>query len=353
MQAVLAYNQRLTDYPDISKGVHLQIVARNHGVSVRSIQLWVRKYETQGVGGLRSNYVPRPKKVPAIPADLATDAVKVAAWWAFRIANVACIDTGIIGVAVSLLERGFPLQDIIATIDSYYAHDCDRQKFAFKPFGRWAKYDFEKWLYRACASADYQRGTLSEAKGRKRDVNCRANRQAVRSLDPVRAATDVQTHGCGMERTPSRNREGAVLEQPANALRQARKLRSIGLRSAADQTVRRAAAGIPALAANDNPQTVAEALGRLDDGFRSMLIRAGQGDRDARQEALATMPLWWPTMPAAVRNNVDARIAAWQADHPHVTDDAALNRKLLMFLPFLRDDRSGVQRLFPAARIPI
>lgn len=117
------------------------------------------------------------------------------------------------------------------------------------------------------------------------------------------------------------------------------------------QAVQRAAPGIPALACNDSPKTIAEALATLEDGYRVMLHKAAQGDRQARDQALATMPLWWDQMPQALRNNIDFRIQVWRDYHPTATDRQASARRLAMLLPNLRDCRSGAQRLLPAARI--
>lgn len=83
-----------------------------------------------------------------------------------------------------------------------------------------------------------------------------------------------------------------------------------------------------------------------------MLLKAAQGDRDARDhQAVATMPLWWNLMPEHLRHNIDARFAAWCDEHPHVTHKAVAGRKLAMFLPHLKGHRAGAQRLAVAARI--
>ena len=125
----------------------------------------------------------------------------------------------------------------------------------------------------------------------------------------------------------------------------------MGLKSAARQVVRSAAPD--SLAANENPLTVAESLGKLDDGYRRMLLDAARGDRDAHSQAAATMPLWWDVMPEMTRHNIDFKVNAWHRDHPHVTDRAVAARKLDMLIAELRNQRrSGITRLGAAGRIP-
>ena len=55
---------------------------------------------------------------------------------------------------------------------------------------------------------------------------------------------------------------------PAQAVREANPLGALGFRQAARVHIANAAPGIPALCANQDPQTIAEALGALDDGYR-------------------------------------------------------------------------------------
>ncbi|MGB2984746.1 MAG: hypothetical protein WBE26_02590 [Phycisphaerae bacterium] len=84
-----------------------------------------------------------------------------------------------------------------------------------------------------------------------------------------------------------------------------------------------------------------------------MLLDAARGDREARNQAVATMPLWWAQMPQGIRNNIDFRVDAWRRDHSRTTDRPFALRKLDMLLPHFRDHRCGAQRLGAAARLPV
>ena len=63
-----------------------------------------------------------------------------------------------------------------------------------------------------------------------------------------------------------------------------------------------------------------------------MLIRAAQGDREARQQAVATMKLWWESMPQQTRNKIDFKVEAWQRAHPNASPTAANTRRVDMLL---------------------
>lgn len=330
-------------------------------VSYRSIQQWACKLDIEGEDGLRDRYVKPPRAVLRLTPQQASDAVLVCAWWAFRIANVETIDRKMVHTAVIWLTgHGYRVADLLATIDCYYSWSCDRTCYAFKPFARWATHDFPvPWLYRACDENDYRRGleaakreavpllrpetTLSssviDAHMRKREVLHSGTRRAIRDLSD----SAVSAPSAVNPRSPSQG--------PSNTLRTADALRSIGCGEAARAVIQNAAPGIPALTCNDNPGTIAEALGTLEDSYRVMLHKAAQGDRRARDQALATMPLWWEQMPQTIRHNIDFKADAWRLEHPHATDRQAAARRLDVFLPHLRKDRSGAQRLLPAARI--
>ena len=221
----------------------------------------------------------------------------------------------------------------------YYSCKYDRTRFPFKPFARWAKYDFPvPWLYRACDENDYRRGldamrqndvplqspatvrspNVPDAEARRRDALHRSTRSAIGNLAEASAcaagvvspAQVCRTDGKG-DRSPS--------EAASNTAQQVALLRSAGCREAATATVQRCAVGIPALSANRSPATVAEGLGTLEDQYRIMLSKAARGDRTASAEAVATMPLWWESMPASRRNDIDFKISAWHKDHPNAT----------------------------------
>ncbi len=333
-------------------------------VSVRSIQTWARKFDLEGEDGLRDRYVKTPRKVFTLTAKGASDAVLVCAWWAFRIANVETIDSKMIHTAVEcLIKPGYLVADILATIDCYYSWPCDRARYAFKPFARWAKHDFLVWVLRACDDNDYRRG-LEEAKRtapllgpallgpattmpskvldaqmRKREVLHSGTRRVFRDLSD----SAVSASSAVNPRSPSK--------AASNTLRTADALRSIGCKETARAVVQNAAPGIPALTCNESPTTIAEALGTLEDSYRVMLHKAAQGDRRARDQAIATMPLWWERMPEALRHNIEFKADAWRRDHPRATERQAAGRRLDVFLPHLRKQSSGARLLMPAARI--
>ncbi|MGB2985050.1 MAG: hypothetical protein WBE26_04130 [Phycisphaerae bacterium] len=146
------------EHPETPKLTLAQQVAATGNVGVRSLQTWSRKLDTEGVDGLRDHYVKPPGKVPTLDTEIATSAVQVCTWWAYRIGNIQTINTKVMATAVTLVAAEYPLADILATIDCYYAWPCNRTKMLFKTFARWAKHDFSRWHYRACDQADYQRG---------------------------------------------------------------------------------------------------------------------------------------------------------------------------------------------------
>ncbi len=82
----------------------------------------------------------------------------------------------------------------------------------------------------------------------------------------------------------------------------------------------------------DGPETIDQALRRMDDAYRVMLLAAARGDKHARRQTIATVELWWESMPQAIRNNLDFKAAAWRRDHPHVTDALITARRVDMML---------------------
>ena len=69
-------------------------------------------------------------------------------------------------------------------------------------------------------------------------------------------------------------------------------------------------AATPTSAANLAPATIDESLTAMSDGYRVMLLSARQGDRKARQQAIATMPMWFDDLPQTVRNNITFKVDA-------------------------------------------
>jgi len=72
-----------------------------------------------------------------------------------------------------------------------------------------------------------------------------------------------------------------------------------------------------------------------------MLIRAARGDADALNQAVVTMPIWWDKIPEQLRNNIDARAAAWKREHPSATNYVVSGRKLAMLGPSIRRPPKG------------
>jgi len=303
-------------------------------ISLRTLQLWSKQLtEPEPVSTFRR------LDVSEFTVDQKREALLIAAWWCHRINNVKIIDNKMLRAALTLLDQGYSVADVLATIDAYYAYDTDRAMFPFKPFVRWAKYDFPKWLLRAADAADFRRA-LSAAKLERREEN-----------RPVCASA--------LEQCPSPR------ERKRDAIEAASKLARMGLETAARQV---AVSAIPQrlsncgnsiipLAANNAPSTMAEGLGRLDDRMRGMLLRAAGADHDkeakeARVQAAATIVLWWDAMPETVRHNIDFAVNQWQADHPKVDAQAAGKRRVQMLIPHLRK-REGFTTLGVVSRMPV
>jgi hypothetical protein len=382
LDLVNRWHQLIADNPGTTKTA----LAERLGVATRTLYRWSRTLDLEGQSGLRDKYVAPPPGVLTIDSKHATDAVMVCAWWAFRINNFDWINTGVMHAAVThLIAPGYIPADVLATIDCYYAWPCDRSRFRFKPFGRWARYDFETWLFRACDEVDYRRGLeaakdaervallapktripsdVTDPKMRKREVLHRATRRAISDLAGGQPPASTRRSGSARRATaleqcsPPISNPQTPVESGSKPLQAASVLRSIDLDSAARQVVASAAPGARPLALNPDPQTVAESLATLDDAYRRMLLAAARGDPGCRAEAIATMPLWWDQMPRDLRNNIDARVDAWLRDHPRWASSSAVatavqRRKVDMLLPHLRHHRSGAQRLCPAGRIAL
>jgi len=351
--------------PGVSATAHAKRVASECGCSPSSLRGWAHKLDCEGVDGLHDRYVPAPKKCPTWQPAQAKEALLLCAWWAYRIGNVEMIDTRMMSSAIAVVAAGYPIADLLAAVDFYFGWDCDRAKYPFKPFRRWIKYDLETWLHRAAESADYRRamrsdGRAASARQRKRLSNCKQTQRAIKDL--------AESYGCPI---PSGD-GGRAAANPLDAARWAKRFFHH------DHTAHRLAAkaleaGCPIpsgggggwptffegggsmiqpLISNKAPSSLAESLATLPDAYRVMLIDAARGDRGCIAEASATLPMWWDHLPQAVRNNIDAKVTAWQADHPKVTDQAARKRRLQLLFPQLRDHRAGTQRLSVAARLP-
>ncbi len=358
LDVVQRYRHLLETNQGTAKHKIAERVARESAirVSVRSVQLWDQKFEIEGVDGLRDKYTARPSRIATLPEDIEQRALFISVWWAFRIGNCCRIDTAMILTSAKLVREATTIADIIATIDCYYSHECDRQRYPFKPFARWAKYDFTKWLYRAADQADYRRQAakvreghvplqspatirqpiVTDQKTRSRDANNHRTRRNIQKLSGVNGSS----------------RTGKPSTDDAKHFADAKKLEAMGAKPAARKMRSKIDTGVPAMAACNEPKTIADSLGLLDDTYRVMLIKAAQGERYARNEASATLPLWWETMPQTIRNNIDFRVDHWRKTFPRATDHDADRRRLYMLLPEIRRRGCGANQLAVAARLP-
>lgn len=287
--------------------------------SPRSLQMWAKKFREEGESGLIENYTPAPRKQLKLAGELASQAVQIAAWWAFRIGNIDAIDSKVMHVAAALLGRA-TMPSILSTIDRYYSWPCDRRKMPFKSLSRWAKYDFDKWLLRA---ADMQGRDGDGAvvvdpaymDGNFQHPHEEFTARPVPLLDPVRRLPD--------------SIESSL---PPSTKTRARDARDRGVRQAIE-------CGSKPL--RDDP--VVAILAPLDDAYRNMLIRASFKDADARAQAVATLPIWWPlvALPDAARERID-RVTNIPLSERRKGDEPKIARaKVQMFLSELRSARKG------------
>ena len=344
LEAVRHYQALIRDNPRQSRGRLLDRAAQAYGVSPSSIRVWTRKFEIEGPDALRNHYASAPTTVITLSIEIARDAVLICGWWAYRIGNCPSIGTKMMHAGGGLLTDGYPLADILATIEAYYEYDADRDRYPYKSFARWARYDFARWLHRAAAGADDQR-IRQAAHERRRDVRNRPNRQALRDLAPP-----VDPPLPPNPQSPIPNPQSPT----SNPLRDAQRLTALGQRSSARRLLAKAVSvpGPAPLAANDDPRTVAESLQLLDDSYRRMLLDAARGDRVARNQAYALMGVWWSQLPAILRRQINFQLHDWQAEHGIKGPGILAKRRFLLTLPHLQPRRSGVQRLAVAARLP-
>ena len=321
--------------PKLSRHILAKAVASQATIrcSVRSLQLWAQKLDTLGAASLSDNYAAAPRKLLALDAPSASDAVSVCAWWAFRIGNVETIDATMMFHAHQTRGRAPCLADVLAAIDCYYSWDTDRARYPFKVFARWAKYDFETWLGRSRDKDDYRQGKAQErvelqggdvsdhqfsgvpdARTRKRDTRDRSTRSQIEAL---RSEPRVEATGCS---EPHASASGAVpINNPASSLR------------------RSVASSLPT-------SSVHEAILSLDDRLRMMLFSAARNDVTAQAQAVSTMPLWWDKMPESVRNNIAVRSECWMRAHKGASDRAVRAVQLTMLIAELKRDRRKFAR---------
>lgn len=345
--AVERFLELRRQHPDALKGFHYAQVAAEFNAGLRTVQYWLQQYERSGSSALGDHYTPAPPKALTCTQEHAKSAAVICAWWCLRINNASTIDTPMMHSAAGLVARGLPLPDVLAAIDCYYAWPCDRSRYPFKPFSRWARHDLETWLFRAADDADYHRAVAESQsdpvplrgvdpdslaalrrprapsiRTRKRDVHNRATRATLRALDSS-SKRSAQPYGSISRDSPAR-------------------LGSMG--PAGD-----AAKGTLSSPANP-PAIVADALALLPDQYRSMLFNAARGDRQARDTAIATIQVWW--FPIFDPDAADGR-EPYGSDPDDLLDARWHRPKVTGFLRNLRDQlRGGLSTLAIAQRLP-
>ncbi len=298
------------------------------GVSPRSLQLWARKLDTQGPQALADGYEGGPRKVLSLDGKVAKDALSICAWWCFRIGNEPCIDFRMMHFAASLRPRAPFLRDILSAIEVYYSWPTDRLVvYPFKPFARFAKYDFEKWLYRALADKGQAERQHAASPGEV-PLQIWGSAQRYETEDGDEFIGEPRFVPVAL--TPTVPGERSRKREVAHS--------------------RRAVAAIPSEpGARATGQFVPDVLSDLDDRQRWMLIRAARGESQARREAVATMALWWGKIPPSISGNIDVRAGAWQADH-RAPAKAVAGRKLAMLIPHLKRPRRPIEPVSKAVQ---
>lgn len=327
-EAVARYRElRAADSRSSNSDIAFQ-VGEEFGVCAQSILNWVRRAVEGGSKALADQYA-----LPKFdPRDEVTRnrAIVVCAWWAYRIRNLPKIDGLAVRMVGEHLVSGIKAADIVATIDFYFQTDTDRTKFPFKGLARWIRYDLKKWMHRAAAGADQYRARV-EAKERQRAVADPVVRRRVRKL----AVDD------GAASPPS----AAPPPDADQRVRAGKMLERLGFPEAGAQVT------ATALAESQRaPATIAEGLHRMPAPLRDALLSAASGGKEERDAAAVVLPLIWPHLPVDVTENIDARVAAFIAEHPG-NDQVANRRKLLMLIPLVKS-KSGIERLGVALRLP-
>ena len=325
-EAIEEYRRRINAHRGASRGDLAETVAVQFGTSARSIQRWDRAESVQGETGLSDKS--SASGLPVIsPNDEHLDgAIFTCAWWSFGIANLAIIIERHVAQAL-LLRRAHPAADILAAIDYYYGWDCDRESFPFKPFSRWDKHDFDKWLHRARQDAELKR-VRNEVRDRLRAV--KASNTAPVAPDPITRKRDVASRRRTVRSRVRQSRQLAEIGQAAN------QFRAMQLPNLADALV--------ASAATPDPTTIEESLTAMSDGYRVAILKAAQRDRMSRTEAIATMPIWFERLPSTVRNNIEFRVKAWQRDHPAAKKRNLAALRFDLLLQAMQRERGGAAR---------
>jgi len=334
IDAVQRYLHLVKTNPDVSKTV----LAKRVGTP-GSIRRWVNDYELHGIDGLRTKYAQPVKKLLVVDPVKAKEAMMICMWWSWRIHNNVVIDTPMMTRAAGLLDSNkpdgqpFAIEDVMKTIEHYYKYDTDRNKYPFKIFAKWSKYDFVTWYFKMAKSADIE-ASRAAAKARIRDTHSSTAKTAISRLaDPNRISNNTSPESA----LPKQNhdREGVALRQDTDKF-----LRSIGFDHAADQV-----AAQPGSIMAEPAASLHDAMIRLENNYRSMLIKAARGEQHAKEEASATFALWWPDIACPETRNIQAKVNQWCQDHKTTKDHpVAQNRIMQMLFQRLRAPSPRVRR---------
>ncbi len=338
-------------------------VSKLQKCSVRTLQLWVQKFDDGGAEALREKYVRPIGQVLTLSRQTAESAVHICGWWAYRIGNLESIDNKAMATAAGLIDGGYELADVIAVIEHYYGYKTDRKRYPFKPFARWAKYDFQKWLFQAAESNDRLRAIDAaskpgrsqppDTKMRRRQVNHRPTRRAIRDMadgPPVQTAPPILVAHTQPDSTSSSHGPPDTLD-PAKVAQLSRVFRRSGDGVMADAMLDSINTGITPITANQNPQTIAESLATIDPGYRRVILEAATGDAVAFGHAVTTLRVWWPAIPEPIRNNIDFIVDHQVAQNPRQKPTAD-RKRLSRLLAHIKSNKAGVQKLGVAARLP-
>lgn len=318
-RAVQAYRDAIAADPGGKRGPIAKRVAAAFGCSARAIQMWVRK------ASLGDTLVKPSRNAIDGDDDNIEPAIRVCAYWCFRIGNLPTIDTRHVMLALDTVRK-HNLEDILAVIDFYYSYDCNRDRFPFKKLSNWLRYEFDKWLYRA-RHASANRQARAAADRPKHFV-----KTGPPATDPVEAMRarrrDVRCDGhwiCPEPPSPTFD-----LTAVGRAAHQASRM---GLPDVVDALTRSLA--------GTEPTTIDQALQGMPDGFRVMLLNASKNDSNARREAIATQAVWFDQLPQSVRNNATFMVDAWIKEHVGSTQGQADARRVDIVLQAIRRRTCG------------
>lgn len=336
LAAVELFRKLRREAPDTADTRLYKEVAEELQCSLSSARNWCTSFELDGAEGLKDRYTSRPRSTVHLDPAVARDAVIIAGWWSFRIGGIETINGPLINQAAGLLTRTIPglirahreaknpkLLDVIAAIDAYYSYRCDRSKYPFKSFQRWADHDFTNCLTWAA----------------RRDET--AGKNYTHDLQPG----SLPAAPAGSKAVPLQTTETVIPPTTPDARTRSREARWSSNRRAAQVPVVHSPRTV-------EPETLGHWLTALDDAKRRMILAAVKTGSagGAIDQVAATLPIWFETVPQAVRNNIEFKLAAWHADHPRATPPQLAKWKANLLVSAIRQEwRTGTPTLGQAA----